>query len=195
MLLIQDIALSWNKNERSSIYAKKRTEFSTAYPLDKLPDSICGDILVHRLKFLQKGTIFQTLQINSIYRFQCYSSAQELNLANLSVQPEVDGYKVTFFYDERRSGRPVRRGHNKDYNNKDSSLYRHDILNETAFFLKPGQYGQLLWNERKIDYDTGEWYYQLHVVNLLYYLGKMPETDIFLTRKPDFEYKQMTVLY
>lgn len=60
--------------------------------------------------------------------------------------------------------------------------------------LKQGQYGHVIWNERKTDWDTGEWYYQLHALNLLY-SDKMPEADIFLTGKPDFEYKQIAVLY
>ena len=51
------------------------------------------------------------------------------------------------------------------------------------------------WNERETNCDTGEWYYQLHIINLLNYPEKMPETDIFLTCRLDFEYKQMAVLY
>ena len=194
MLFIQDICLSWGKKERSSAYAKKRTEFPMADSLDKLPDRFHGDIMVHRLSFWQRATGFQPLPMNDRYRFQFYTSVQKLNLTNLTILPNTEGYEVTFFYDEHRSGQPIRQGHNKDYHNIDSLFYRHNLLNETAFSLEPGQYGRVIWNERKTDYDTGEWYYQLHVNNLLYSLEKMPKPDIFLIRKPDFEYKQMALL-
>lgn len=195
MLLIQDICLSWGKEERGFAYAKKRAEFPLVYSLDKLPDTFHGDVIVHRLYFWQKGSMFQTLQMNNAYRYQMYTSVQDLNLTNLSIQSDAESYDVTFFYDERRSGRPIRQGHNKDYNDKNSLLYRHDILNETAFSLRQGQYGQVIWNERKIDCDTGGWYYRLHVDNLLHCRGKIPQKDIFLNSKRDFEYKQMAELY
>ena len=198
MLFIQDICLTWGKKERVSAYAKKRAEFPIACSLDKFPDkfpdTFHGDVIVHHLNFYQRGAIFQTLCVSDAYRVQFYPSVQDLNLANLSVRSDTESYEVTFFYDERRSGRPVRQGHNKDYHNVDSLLYRHDILNETVFSLRRGQYGRVIWNERRID-DTGEWHYQLHVTNLLHYLGKKPERDLFLTGRPDFEYKQMAVLY
>lgn len=195
MLLVQDICLSWGKDERSSVYAKMRAGFSGVYLLDKLPDTLHGDVFVHRLSFWQKGTGFQALCVDDAYRFQVYSSAQDLNLTNLSVRLDMERYEVTFFNDERRSGRPARRGHNKDYHNIDSPLYHHDMINETAFSLGRGQYGRVIWNERKTDRDTGEWYYQLHIINFLYALDKRPGEDIFLTHRPDFEYKQMAILY
>ena len=194
LLLVQDICLTWGKKERNSAYAKKRAEFPMAYLVDNFPDTFHGDVIVHHLNFCQRGTMFQNLWVNDTYRFQFYSSIQNLNLTNLLIQPDTESYEVTFFYDAHRSGQPIRQGHNKDYHNVDSLLYRHDILNETIFSLKRGQYGRVIWNERKI-YDTGEWYYQLHVSNLLHYVGKMPEQDIFLIHRPDFEYKQLAVLY
>ena len=194
MLLVQDICLTWGKKERNSAYAKKRAKFPMAYLLDNFPDTFHGDVIVHHLNFCQRGTTFQNLWVNDTYRFQFYSSIQNLNLTNLLIQPDAESCEVTFFYDAHRSGQPIRQGHNKDYHNVDSLLYRHDILNETIFSLKRGQYGRVIWNERKI-YDTGEWYYQLHVSNLLHYVGKMPEQDIFLIHRPDFEYKQLAVLY
>ncbi len=193
MLLIQDICLSWSKKERDSVCAKKRTEFPVAYVWDKMPNAFHGEALVNRRNFRQSGTVFQTLN-GAANCFQSYPSVKDLNLTNLHIQSDTCGYKAVFFYDERRSGQPVRRGHNKDYDNVDSLLYRRDILNETAFSLKQGQYGCVIWNERKTDWDTGEWYYQLHALNL-FYSDKMPEADIFLTRKPDFKYKQIAVLY
>lgn len=195
LLLIQDICLCWGKDERSSAYAKKRAGFPMVCTLDKLPNTINKDVIVHRLDFWQRGDTFQILKMNDVCRFQFHTSVQDLNLTNLSIQLNVESYEVAFFYDVNRSGWPVRRGHNKDYHNIDSLLYGHDILNETAFYLRQGQYGRVIWNERKVSYDTGEWYYQLHISNLLHYLGKMPESDVFLTSSLNVEYKQLAALY
>lgn len=194
MLLIQDICLSWGKKERTSACAEIRAKFPMAHLLDHMPGIFQGGVLVNHLSFLQKGTVIEVLHRKNAYRYQFFSSVRDLNLTNLDIQLDEDGYRVAFFYDERRSGKPVRRGHNKDYHNEDSSLYYCDILNETAFFLRQGQYGRVVWNERRTDCDTGEWYYQLHVINL-FYLNKMPEADIFLTHKQDFEYRRTAALY
>ncbi len=194
MLLVQEISLSWGKRERGSAYARARAEFPAACSLDKLPEAFHGDVIVHHLDFMQKETMFQPLPRSDGYRLQIFSSVQDLNLTNLSVQADMEGYEVTFFYDARRSGRPARRGHNKDYRNMDSPLYRHDVVNETAFSLGRGQYGRVIWNERKIDCDTGEWYYQWHVVNLVHCLDKIWKADIFLTGRPDYEYRQVAAL-
>ena len=223
MLLIQEIDLIWGKNERGGIPAKTRQHFLPAYPLEDLPFE--GDVVVHRLAFFQHGEKIMNAQEETRWsmetylpklgftqnqiqqeiegrisfikrnRLQAYHSAMELNLANISVQPCPEGLEVTFFYDEHRSGMPYRRGRNKDYCNPHSPLYCKDCLNETAFLLAPGQYGRVMWNERRTDYDTGEWYYQLHTYNLVNTLSKMPNKNIFTAQEPDFEYKQLAVLY
>lgn len=225
MLLIQNISLSWHKNERGSECAKVRHQFPMAYPLDEIP--LFNDVAVHHLSFFQRGKIFldsiqdtrlslekylpkldftynqiqneikQRIAYIKKYQFQFYNSVSKLNLTNLYFSPciEKDGFEVSFFYDERRSGKPFRRGHNKDYHNLQSPLYHIDCLNETAFILKKNQYGRILWNERRIDYDTGEWYYQLHIYNMIYLLDKISKNDIFVSNKPDFIYRQEAVLY
>lgn len=222
MLLIQEIHLTWNKQERMGKYAKARSQFPLAYPLEGAEDS--HNIVLHKLLFFQKGEIF----LNSVqetreslgkyftqmgyshnlaqhkiqkricylkqHQFQYYQSVQQLNLANLSVSSGSDCLEVSFFYDERLSGLPFRRGHNKDYHHPQSLLYGKDCLNEVAFLLKPKQYGRIIWNERKADYDTGAWYYQMNLYNLIL-TDCMPTKNMFLINKPDFEYRQMAVLY
>lgn len=222
MLLIQEICLTWNKKDRGVKYARIRTQFPLAYSLEGfLPD---GEVGVNYLSFYQRGTKFidsiqdieqylekdllergfhksqvqreviQRIRLIKKHRFQSYPSVLDLNLVNLSICSCKEGYEVVFFYDEQRSGVPLRQGHNKDYNNPQSLFYRRDCLNETAFVLRQGQYGRVSWNERRRDFDTGEWYYQMHIYNL-FYLEKLLKEDVFLKCKPDFEYKQMAVLY
>lgn len=68
-------------------------------------------------------------------------------------------------------------------------------MNENAFLLVPGEYGRVMWNERNVDYDTGHWYYQLHIYNILLYPRGVPPTDILAQRQPDYEYEQMADLF
>ena len=222
--MIQEIDLTWNKNERGGQYAQARRQFPQAYPLDDLPAQ--AGAAVHRLSFYQNGETFleasqdmrqsleqflprigftqaqtqreiqQRLSFIKRNRLRLYPCIEDLNLTNLSVRPVAAGCSVSFFYDEHRSGMPYRRGRNQDYQNSSSPLYHKDCLNETVFILRPGQYGRIIWNERRTDYDNRTWYYQLHILNLFPMpLGQEITKDIFLAAQPDFEYKQIAVLY
>ena len=166
MLLIQEIDLTWHKNERGGQYAQARRQFPRAYPLDGLPDQ--AGAAVHQLSFYQNRDSFieasqdtqqslepfllrigftreqaqreiqQRLSLIKRNRLRLFSSIEDLNLTNLSVQPVPEGCSISFFYDEHRSGMPYRRGRNQDFQNPSAPLYCKDCLNETAFVLSPG---------------------------------------------------------
>jgi hypothetical protein len=191
LLLIQEIDLTWHKHERGGKYAQARQQFPQAYLLDELYKP--ADAVVHYLSFYQKGEAFLKAVPGMRRSFACI---EDLNLTNLSVRPVPEGCSISFFYDEHRSGMPYRRGRNQDFQNPSAPLYCKDCLNETAFVLRPGQYGRVIWNERRTDYDNGTWYYQLHVCNFIHTsLTQELKKDIFLAVQPDFEYKQLAVLY
>lgn len=193
MILIQNINLSWSKNERGTGHAQVRRQFPQAYLLEE--NMPVGNVVVHCLHFRQQGVSSIASVLESIRcGIQLYQSIEEVNLANLSLAPCPCGFEVSFYYDERRSGKPFRRGHNKDYNNLQSPLYRRDCLNETAFALAPNQYGRILWNERNIYSDTGEWYYCIHIYNILFVPDGIDKADVFVTNEPDYIYRQMVVL-
>lgn len=222
MLLVQNICLSWDKNERGAKGEEVRRAFPLAYPVEQ---KFSGEVLVQNLNFYQEETrimdfiqseyFFSEKNLPKIgftkeqakkevegriawikkHQYQCYPSIAALNLANLSVRMVKDQFEIIFFYDEQRSGVPVRRGHNKDFLNPDSRLYQKDILNETAFWLEGNQYGRIIWNERRVDYDLGTWYYELHVYNLVSLAGESIPADIFVGKEPDFVYRQMARLF
>lgn len=191
LLLIQEIDLTWYKHERGGKYAQARQQFSQAYLLDEL--SKPADAVVHYLSFYQKGEAF----LKAVPEMRRpFARIEDLNLTNLSIQPMPEGYSVSFFYDEHRSGMPYRRGHNQAFQDAGSPLYRKDCLNETAFVLRPGQYGRVIWNERRTDYDYQTWYYQLHICNLFHISSEQEiKQGIFLAARPDFEYRQLAALY
>lgn len=220
-LLIQTIELSWDKSDRGSRSAEARQKFPQACPIPALP---CGEAVLHRLHFRQQGTAFldeagEIRQAMAVcgpkldfsperirreiqdrerfvrqYRIQAFASLSALNLTNLSIGVSDGGYRVSFFHDEHRSGAPYRRGRNQDYADPQSPFYCKDCLNEPAFTLQPGQYGRVLWNERRTDYDTGEWYYLLHIYNL-YSLTGPPSESLLTVREPDVFYRQLADLY
>ncbi len=189
MLLIQEISLSWNKKERGREGAQARKNFPLAYPLKEI--ACASEVMVHSCYFLQNGSRFADYAQNTCL----YTSAEQLNLANLLLQQETGCLRVSFYYDEHWGGRPYRRGHNQDYHKMDSPFYRKDCLNEMAFSLMPNQYGRVLYNERRTNMDTGEWYYQLHIYNILYMEGKELRKDVLTARKPDRIYQQIARLY
>lgn len=219
MLVIQEIILSWDKSQRGADCAEARRRFLMAYPLEKnLPPE---EAVVHHLHFCQRGAFFTDIAQESLqklekglprsggpyerthreqmkriaqireHRVQVYHSVQNVNLTNLSINPCRKGFDISFCYDQRRSGSPFRRGHNKDYDHEESLLYRQDCLNETAFVLAPGQYGRILWNDRITEWDTGEWFYRLNIYNILSVAGGW-QRDLLVTKTPDYLYRQMT---
>jgi len=221
LLLIQAVELSWGKADRGSRSGEVRQKFPQAFPVPAIPR---GEAVLHRLHFHQQGTAFldeagEIRQAMAVcgpkldfsperirreiqdrerfiqrYRVQAFPSLSALNLTNLAVKASDGGYRVSFFYDQHRSGAPYRRGRNQDYGNSRSPFFCKDCLNEPAFTLLPGQYGRLLWNERRTDCDTGEWYYLLHIYNL-YSLTAPPPEDLLTAREPDFLYRQLAELY
>ncbi len=221
MLLIQIVSLIWYKQDRGSAGAEARKHFPQAFPLEPCT----GPVVLHRLRFCQKGTKFmdeaeearlllnrarvnlglsqqqaqreirQREQWIQRYRVQVFQDVSELNVTNLSLSPYENGYAVSFFYDRHRSGAPFRRGHNQGYLSPASPLYGQDCLNETAFRLRPGQYGRILWNERQTYADTGGWCYLHHIYNLFCVPGDTLEKDLLTAGTPNFVYRQLAGLY
>lgn len=224
MLVIQRIDLTWYKQERGGRCAQVRRQFPMAYPLQDIPPQCAA--AVHRIGFYQQGerfldaaqmlrqglerslprlgfspgqvqnTLADRLRLMERSQLQTFSGVEELSLTNLLFRPAPEGIAVSFFYDGHRCGAPFRRGHNQDFRDPASPLCGKDCLNETAFVLSPGQYGRILWNERKTGDDDRTWYYQLHIYNLLYHTADQPpERDILILKEPDLCYQQMAVLY
>ncbi len=190
MLLIQEIKLTWDKMERNAKSANARNQFPFAYTLPQT--NTYDNVMLHIQYFRQHNTQF----LNSYQprrQIYCYSSIEKLHLLkNISIVPYENEYEICFCGDGYSW--PYMRGHNKDYYNIKSQYYGKDCLNEVAFTLKQHQYGRIIWNGRMVEFDTGEWYYNIYVYNF-YVADKMPQNDIFISHTPDFVYKKMSMLY
>lgn len=211
MLAIQDITLTWGKDERGGQYAESRASFPRAYAEEAV--TVRCEAVVFRRSYFQDGNAVisaaQRLRICGILngeqleerirwisqrRVSTYASLADIDVTGLTAERSDCCCEVGFFYDAGHCGMPFRRGSNKDYNNPKSQLYRKNVLNERAFVLSNGQYGRIIWNERLSDADTGEWFYRLHIYNLFNAAGAFNGTE-FVARAPDFLYEQTAALY
>lgn len=211
MLAIQDITLTWGKDERGWQYAESRASFPRAYAEEAVM-ARCEAVVFRRSYFQDGNAVIsaaQRLRICGILngeqleerirwisqrRVSTYASLADIDVTGLTAERSDCCCEVGFFYDAGRCGMPFRRGSNKDYNNPKSQLYRKNVLNEDAFVLSDGQYGRIIWNERRSDADTGEWFYRLHIYNLFNAAGAFNGTE-FVARAPDFLYEQTAALY
>ena len=65
---------------------------------------------------------------------------------------------------------------------------------KTAFVLRKDQYGRIVFNERNTYYDTGEWYYQFFVFNIVCCEKDNFKEKIFFNKNPDYEFNGMKYL-
>ncbi|MNC53655.1 hypothetical protein D3C76_1397000 [compost metagenome] len=89
-------------------------------------------------------------------------------------------YLFTFQY-SHFCGKPVR--YDKLYN----------PLAEKAFELSSNEYGRIMYNGRHTHLDTGEWYYELHLVNAMLIEDTSP--NVWISKDPTKEYKQLEILF
>ena len=89
-------------------------------------------------------------------------------------------YEVTFSYSQE-CGKPVR------YDK------RNHALTEQAFGLTSNEYRRILYNGRHIYQDTGELYYEIHIVNML--LTEQNRVNMLIDHEPAAVYKQIEILY
>ena len=68
----------------------------------------------------------------------------------------------------------------------------HSLL-QKALEIQIGQWGRILYNGRRSDFDDGRWYYNKHVFNIGLFVN--PPSDIFLTTQPIKSYSKMAHLF
>lgn len=204
MIIIQEITVVWNKNERGGENSRARKNYIFKMPIEKIPsksDQCLYD--KHRLyqrdkKFYTPSEYYKLLgQKIRFYGKREYEPPvliSQLKVKNVSLDESEGGVEVSFSYDPQINGSPSRKGHNKDYDNTHSRFYGKDILNETAFVLKEGQKGQIMYNGRFSDYDTGQWWYEQTAVNIAVVSFEKYSKGVFLSSEVDFYYKQLAHL-
>jgi len=82
-----------------------------------------------------------------------------IRIGAMEIIRQDDGYELTYRYDFHRAA-PER--------------YKYDFqtgtyagLNEFALASGPNEYGRIIYNGRYSDYDTGNWYYNIDIINVI----------------------------
>ena len=186
MLAIQDITLTWGKDERGGQYAESRASFPRAYA-EEAVTARCEAVVFRRSYFQDGNAVIsaaQRLRICGILNGeQLEERIRWMSQRRVSTYVSLADIDVTGLTAERF-----------DCCCPKSQLYRKNVLNERAFVLSDGLYGRIIWNERLSDADTGEWLYRLHIYNLFNAAGAFNGTE-FVARAPDFLYEQRAALY
>ena len=201
MLFVQDISLTYYKDVRYANYANARNEIKFApVKIEKIPDCEV---------FYQKVGMFQ--DIDGIKKSKAYFEEygeEILNpekyivycnsfLCNTRIFKTGDTYKIRFCDDRYFTSfhRKQRRGHNEEFTNHRSSFCYKDIINETAFNLRPDEYGRIIFNERYAEFEgKGKWYYLLNTINFINCDKSKFREKMFYRKVPDYEYKNMQYL-
>ena len=205
MLAVQETTAVWYKSDKGGEAAQARNSFIFAASIEHKP--LFTDQCVYGYRcFYQKGVkLYTSEEYDELMGFikakilpkRTYEppvKLSQLKVKNLTFTQTEKGIEISFSYDPQINGKPVRSGHNKDFNNTESRFYRKDILNETAFVLKEGQKGRIMYNGRFTDIDTGQWWYEQTAVNIANIPFEAFHKDIFLEGEFDLTYSILAFL-
>lgn len=215
MLFIQSISIGYYKNMRFPQYANNRErinflpivpnplKFKGDKPLKE--DMLNCEVLVQYEGFWQyPAKIHHTHTLYRQFGEEIFTEgSRDLSknthnlIENIRLKKEDDAYRVRFcdegYYTFVCPTR--RRGHNESFNEKSSPFSFQDRLNETAFVLKDGDYGRIVYNNRYVHPDTGIWCYERGVYNIVCCERAAFREKMFYRKKPDYEYTNLMSLY
>jgi len=185
MLVTQHIKIEWGKECRGAPYAEQRSHMPKAFRLPKYQHSNqLVDYISHYVYVIQSRNGF-TEKIN---RSEKTSAVSSFRLGALEILNEPNNCKIEYRYVYHGRAIPARRGFDYEHGGEC------DLI-ESAMELFPDEYGRIVYNGRFVDYDTGAWYYDLDIVNIMNIQQKEFSTNIFTEHEPDKTYNQLAVLY
>lgn len=188
MIIIQHILLQWQKDCRGGKGAVQRSRYPLAA---KLPRDFFVDIPsgspIHWRRVEQKTDGFHIRMDRR--GLEVFDARHSLRLSPMELISNADGgCLLRYRYDWHKGAVPPR----QVYDPK-TSQYR--PLSEQAFVLREGDYGRALCNGRFVDRDTGSWWYELSITNVLVLRQANVPLDCFLTAKPTHLYRQIAQLW
>ncbi|WP_144969617.1 hypothetical protein [Bremerella volcania] len=123
-------------------------------------DAFAAEISLHRVSFLEESD-FQPQE-----RIEPISSLEERSLPGLSVSADVERLIVRHPKDPRSLA-------------NGTSAYPHEGV---GFTISLDEWGQVEFNARYSDWDTGTWWYERSIYNVGWFSRE--ETDRFTTSRP-----------
>jgi hypothetical protein len=184
MLIVQHTKIAWDKKSRGAPYAARRAQIAKAFALPYASTKINQtENVLHYLYFVQlDAEIFERINSTDILNM---NSEGRFKVGALEISEDGENYHVTYRYDWHNA-MPVRNGF--DYNRGGRVA-----LIERAMTLPPDTYGRVLYNGRYVDSCTGEWYYNLDIINIIN--NKEASSTVFIEREPEIIYRQTAVLH
>jgi hypothetical protein len=183
-LVTQHIKIEWGKECRGAPYAEYRSHMTKALSLPNNHIRLqLGGYHSHYSYIIQSKYGFA----ERINRFQEIPNESDFRLGALEIINDSDYFIVEYRYAYHSRAIPPRRMF-------DIKRGGECDLVEVAMELCPDEYGRIIYNGRLVDFDTGEWYYNLDVVNIINLNQKELSTSIFTDNEPDKTYSQIAVL-
>ena len=201
MLFIQSLNTYYEKQGRSSEYARLRTgDLFRRIDVSKIGECEVFAQLISMRYDIRSG-VSQAEPYSETYRKygksiftegtrDRYKNFNDL-MQFIRIFKEDDRYRI-MFCDENVEWCPTkRRGHNEAFCDTKSIYYHRDMLNETAFVLDKGGYGRIIYNNRYVDPDNQHWHYGWHIYNIISCEITECREKMFFQKQPEHEYRQL----
>lgn len=169
MLFVQKIEIEYRKNVRYPNYAQARNAIKF-YPVKFFKKEINDEILFDTIHLYQDIDGLQ-------YRYEKCKQFKSEKLYGGNFKRSPFGYNIAV--------KPV---------GNEYEVHFWGGFDKTVFTLKNGNYGRVVFNERRTYCDSGEWYYQLLVFNFVCCEKEKFREKIFYNKNPNYEYNGMKYL-
>lgn len=217
MLAIQKIFIRWTKSDRTPEGAAERQRFIRPQRLD---DPICSEgngYFINEHDYIQLGKIYTVfdavdkLKESAAHPIGYIETAEakrrsllernkraavmngrftdDIHIPGITVLDENNSFRVRW-HSLDSCYRPIRNGHNEEYNDRSSPFCGKNITNETAFVLHEGEAGMVDYNYR---YTHESQHYERYVV----YFVNTPalSANTFTAADYIYRYDQTAVLF
>lgn len=178
-IIIQSITVVWRKEQRGGSGAAERNSIPEAFelPLDVCVYSKDNPIVIHEVR-LRYYDNFKPMESSN------HTQGSRVRIKGGVIDITTDLLQVYFSYSEYDCGKPYR----SKYDETGSLV----PIKEKAFDLFDNQYGRIAFNGRYTCYDTGNWWYEKKVHNIIH--TDEVNKDIFVKNQVDKKYSQLAVL-
>lgn len=174
-IIVQRITTTWTKASRGAAAARLRNALPKVL---RLPSEVfAAPMAMHRVVFAE-STGFDRSESVSRTASLAELAGRDLLLAAKDMELEVQ------FIRDRNNAAVASRS----YCDETGAV----VDRVPAFALTVGQWGQLEYNGRYVDADTGNWWYGRTVVNIGLFAGAA--TDRFCTSRPNARFVELAIL-
>lgn len=184
-ILLQHVVIEWDKSYRGGSNAAKRNSVKEKYnlPENLIIEGNVEEVPVHMIRFSSSNE-FEKPWFEKVLHEKVKSNI--IKHGCVFIEIKEDCLDVVFEYDSQNCGAPSRYKYDPQSKKK---LY----LKEKAFTLNPDEFGKIIVNGRFSDSDTGNWWYEKQIFNIIYTYS--PDKDIFKKIKVAKEYSQLAKMW